>query len=133
MLISEGQKGATPAWPADLGAGVQTCLSLLQDPMEVTDGDMSTNFSGQTSQQYQERMKIQAVEDSRTSAQREVFVFQEAPRKNCGKVWSGHRLREVTWAGVLPFFSVKKALSYIGSPEVGLGILVIGAFVQAML
>lgn len=47
------------------GQGVQTCLPLPQDPMGVTDDDISKSFSGQTSQQYQERMKIQAVEGSR--------------------------------------------------------------------
>ena len=47
------------------GQGVQTCLPLPQDPMEVTDDDISKSFRGQTSQQYQERLKIQAVEGSR--------------------------------------------------------------------
>lgn len=38
-------------WPADLGAGMQTCLSLPQDPKGVTDDDISTSFIDQTSLQ----------------------------------------------------------------------------------
>lgn len=57
--IRAGQKGGTQSWLADLGAGGAD----LPAP-----DDIAKSFSGQTSQQYQERMKIQAVEGSRMAS-----------------------------------------------------------------
>lgn len=45
-----------------------------------------------------------------------------------GKFGGGHWLH----GGGYSLFSVKKALPYMGNPGVGLEILLIGAFVQAM-
>lgn len=55
-------KGEQPqTWPADVGWGVQTCLTLSCDSeCRVTDGGISTSFGGQTSLQINIRRKCRS-------------------------------------------------------------------------